>query len=379
MVTSLYFSRAWGLRGVLTAIIAGIVISSAAFSGRGMPLHAGSVILSYQFDLSAPNLMSSEARVYVNRYLNEIREETEVVLGRAQVFFPDIETALEEAGLPNGLKYLPMIESTLLPEVVSPSGAAGLWQIMPSTARYLGLRVDKAVDERLDPRLSGKAAIRLLQELYVEFGDWPLALAAYNCGPGRVRRAIEKSGSKDYSRLRIFLPLQTRSYLSKFVAMAHIAEFWQKYGLNPKNDFGIPAIKVKEVSAQDYLDFQEIAVQLGISSAALRRLNPGFRFEDARKGVKSRCKLMVPEHIAYKLEAQPAASRTKRLSGKNNYLLAGITESGDSRSIWAEIWGYLPNTKEISVFSLTGMREALQRDGLSGTFNSILSRYFPIV
>lgn len=270
MLVQCSFSRTWQICWFLTVFISSIATSSVAFSGWDLPLRSGNAFLPHHFDMSTPNRLTLEARRYVERYLVNSRPETEAVLGRAEVFFPEIEAALEEAGLPDALKYLPMVESMLLPEVVSPSGAVGLWQIMPSTARYLGLRVDEKVDERLDPMLSGRAAIRLLQELYLEFGDWSLALAAYNCGPGRMRRAIEKAQSREYGQVRFFLPKQTRAYLSKFVAIAHIARYGQKYGLEPKNDdlrFQVMAPKEAPISVYPGVLMTSRRI-LGSSSAA---------------------------------------------------------------------------------------------------------------
>ena len=266
MVVHRYFASTWWVSWFLTVLMTGIAASSAAFSGWALPLNPGNTLLPHHFDLSTPNRLTLEARMYVERYLVANRPETEVVLGRAEVFFPEIEAVLEEAGLPDALKYVPMVESMLLPEAVSRSGAAGLWQIMPSTARHLGLRVDETADDRFDPVLSGRAAIKLLKALYAEFGDWSLALAAYNCGPGRVRRAIEKADSREYARLRLFLPVQTRAYLSKFVAIAHISGHRQKYGLEPKSDPRFQVVELREIPTSSNLNLQETAVQLDVST-----------------------------------------------------------------------------------------------------------------
>ena len=375
MVVHRYFARTWGLCWIITAIIASIATSSAAFSGGGLPFHQGSAFLSHHFDLSTPNLMSVEARRYVERYLFDIRTETEAVLGRTEKFFPDIERGLKEAGLPDALKYLPMVESTLQPEVVSPSGAAGLWQIMPSTARYIGLRVDGVLDERLDTQLSGRAAIRMLRELYAEFGDWSLALAAYNCGPGRMRRAIDKAQSREYSRLRFFLPAQTRAHLSKFVAMAHISQYWQKYGLKPQAELLDPVIRLKEVPAGDYLDFQEVAVQLGISVESLRRLNPGYRFGRFQGTNQYMRTLKVPEHLADKLMLHTGNTKKSGSSLENYRLQRSFFVEGKNRGVGGAIWQMVTFKKEIGEHYFAELQEVLQRDGLVGALDGFFFKY----
>lgn len=312
--------------------------------------------------------------MYVERYLVVNRSETEEILGRAEVFFPDIEAALEEADLPDALKYVPVVESLLLPEAISRSGAGGLWQIMPSTGRYMGLRVDGRVDERLDPVLSGRAAIKLLQVLYTEFGDWSLALAAYNCGPGRVRRAIEKAQSREYVRLRLFLPVQTRSYLSKFVAMSHIFVHRQKYGLTAKSEPSFQAMRLKEVPVDGYLDFQEVAVQLGISTEALQRINPHFQFGRA---VDSARTISVPDHLAFKLTPErPVGEGSAGFSVKNSSLWTSVLFTGKRQGTGITLWRYGMAGNEVAYFFFGGLQKVLHEEGLAEVVDRFWGKYF---
>jgi membrane-bound lytic murein transglycosylase D len=131
-------------------------------------------------------------------YLGGGSHSTERMLGRANQYFPVFEYYLAKHNMPESLKYLAVAESMLVPGAVSSARAAGLWQLMPATARSMGLRVDGTVDERLDMYRSTEAAVIMLQELHEQFGDWHLALAAYNCGPGRVRRAIRAAGGHTF-------------------------------------------------------------------------------------------------------------------------------------------------------------------------------------
>ena len=132
----------------------------------------------------------ADVKAYLARYLTYGIRETEAILGRGLVYLPVIEHYLEMNGLPEQLKFLPIIESELVPQAVSTQGAAGLWQIVPQTARSLGLVVDNQLDERKDLNRSTEAAVKYLKRLRKRYGNWELALVAYNCGPGRLNRAI---------------------------------------------------------------------------------------------------------------------------------------------------------------------------------------------
>nr|MBP9873125.1 lytic transglycosylase domain-containing protein [Haliscomenobacter sp.] len=148
-------------------------------------------------------------------------------------------------------------------------------QIMPNTADYFGLQITPSLDERRDPHRSTQAAVGLLAMLQEQFCDWRLTLAAYNCGPGRVRKAIRKAGARDYERLKGFLPLQTRNYISKFTAMAHVANHYEQYGLVPKypSDLSGPT---QVLPIEGPLNLIELAQLSGAPLKTLRKLNPSF-------------------------------------------------------------------------------------------------------
>lgn len=295
---------AWGLCWILVALIASIPNSMSARVDARLLIRPGD-----DHGLSFPELVASsdadsDVRMYADRFLTLGRHETELILGRAEVYFPEIETSLEQAGLPNALKYLPMVESTLLPEVVSPAGAAGIWQLMPATARFFGLTVDAEVDERLDPRLAGKAATELLQMLHRDFDDWFLVLAAYNCGPGRVRKAIAKTGSRDYAVLKTALPRQTRNYISKFLAMAYVANTYAQHNLQPRKA-SVPATIREAVHMEESVDFTTLAKRLGIPAEELRRLNPAYRTAQLPERPEG-WMVFIPGHLAGKLKVVSA-------------------------------------------------------------------------
>ena len=154
------------------------------------------------------------------------------VIGRSARFYPIFEEQLEAAGLPIDLKHLSVVESALRSWAVSPVGAGGLWQLMPQTARELGLIVNGELDERLDPWLGCEAGLDYLRIQHERYGDWALALAAYNSGPGNVNRAIRRSGSRNYWKLRRFLPRETRHYVPNFIAAMFLMTYHNDYGLD---------------------------------------------------------------------------------------------------------------------------------------------------
>ncbi len=264
-----------GLCWTIAVIIASISFTPRAGASSSLRLRATFGSAS-EFRLSADLLKKDpQVQIYIERFLSLGRLETEHALGRAQYYFPIIEPYLQEAHLPNALKYLPLVESTLLPEVTSPAGAAGIWQIMPNTADYFGLQITPTVDERRDPHRSTQAAVGLLSMLYEQFCDWRLVLAAYNCGPGRVRKAIRKAGVRDYDELKAFLPLQTRNYISKFAAMAYVANHYDQHGLIPKFPADL-AGTAQGISIEGPLNLEELAQHCGTSLGIIKKLNPSF-------------------------------------------------------------------------------------------------------
>lgn len=211
---------------------------------------------------------------YINMYAELGRRETEAMLGRATYYFPIFEHYLLKAGMPTALKYLPFVESALNPQVTSNSGAAGLWQLMPQTATHFGLTINEQFDERRDPHAATAAAVTFLAELHEEFCDWFLVLAAYNCGPGKVRRAIQKTGQSSFAAIQPLLPRQTRNYIDKFIAAAYIGNAYRDHSLEPKLPKWAESISVMHIEGGVAL--AELASLCAIPEAVLRELNPAY-------------------------------------------------------------------------------------------------------
>jgi len=215
-----------------------------------------------------------EVLSHINRYLS-YKEGLSMIIGRQIAYFPIFEDVLIRKQLPTDLKYLTVIESALRPSATSKVGAAGLWQLMRGTGRMLGLKINREVDERRNPYLSTEAASEYLQMMYEEFDDWTLALAAYNSGPGRVRSAIRRSGSRDYWKLRRFLPKETRNYVPAYIAATYLSTYYYAHEVTPvveNKDF----MSVSNIQVYDKISFKEIAEITGTSIETIVTMNPGY-------------------------------------------------------------------------------------------------------
>lgn len=222
---------------------------------------------------------------------------------RAPHTLPMIEERLAEAGLPDDLKYLAMIESDLRWQVLSPAGAEGLWQFIRGTGRRYGLSVTRYLDERRDPEKATDAAIRYLSDLFEQFGDWYLACAAYNTGENRVETALEEQGRRSYFDL--YLPRETRRYLPRMLAAKLVYENPEAYGLATMKPIYVPTYRHVEVEVRGgRADLQELAREHGLDYAQLRVANPQIRGSWLPRGAHT---LRVPEELP-PAEQEPAAA-----------------------------------------------------------------------
>lgn len=220
---------------------------------------------------------NSVVRNYIDMYANRRKQLVENMLGMSLYYMPIFEQALDRYGMPLELKYLPVIESALNPDAVSRAGATGLWQFMMATATGEGLEVNSLVDQRRDPYTSSDAAARYLKKLYDIFGDWSLAIAAYNCGPGNVNKAMRRAGTsaKDFWAIYPYLPSETRGYVPAFIAANYIMNFYDKHNISPA--LARKPILTDTVHVAKRVHFQQISDVLGIPMDELRVLNPQYR------------------------------------------------------------------------------------------------------
>jgi membrane-bound lytic murein transglycosylase D len=208
-------------------------------------------------------------------YTGKRRDQVATMLGLSEYYFPIFEEALEREGLPHELKYLPVIESALNPRARSSAGASGLWQFMLSTGKQYKLEINSLVDERRDPLRSSAVAARFLKDLYEIYDDWLLVLAAYNCGPGNVNKAIRRSGDqKNYWSIYYHLPRETRGYVPAFIAAMYTFNYHDKHGIYPLAH-ELPAL-CDSISIARALHFDQVSTLLDISTEELRDLNPQY-------------------------------------------------------------------------------------------------------
>lgn len=203
------------------------------------------------------------------------------IIGLSTYYFPLFESKLDKYGLPRELKYLSVVESALNPRAGSWVGATGLWQFMPPTGNQYGLTKNRYVNTFYDPMSNSDAGARYLRDLYREFGDWNLAISAYNCGSGNVRKAIRKAGTKNYWKLRPYLPRETQAYVPSFIAVNYLFNFYKEHNMKPSyfkfNFFDLKIIKINKTTT-----FKELGHKFDYR--ILKFANPQFLTETIPQG-----------------------------------------------------------------------------------------------
>ena len=218
-------------------------------------------------------------RNYINQYFSGRWSPLRNVLAMSKYYFPIIEEELHAAGLPMELRFLPVIESNLSSRATSRMGAVGLWQFMPATGKNLGLEINSLVDERCDVLKSTRAACVFLKHLYKSYGDWALAIAAYNCGPGNVNKAVTRAGAgcKTYWDIYDFLPRETRGYVPKYIAAAYAYTYHEAHGITPAKT--PECVATDTIMIHRVMHLGQVASTLNIPIETLRDLNPQYKLD----------------------------------------------------------------------------------------------------
>ena len=214
---------------------------------------------------------------YIRRYVDTRYGTINRVLSLSRYYFPLIEEELIKADLPVELRALPIIESALSPTAVSPMGAVGLWQFMPTTGKSYGLEINSLVDERRDPYRATQAACRYLKDLFAIYNDWSLAIAAYNCGPGNVNKAIARSGGKNFWEIYDYLPRETRGYVPAFIGASYAYAYHRQHGIEP-TEAPIP-LSVDTVRINKLMHLGQISSTIDLPIETLRQLNPQYKLD----------------------------------------------------------------------------------------------------
>ena len=247
------------------------------------------------FESTIPLVFNQKVKDFIDYFTIRNREYTRGLLNKRDQFFGIFEPILAERGLPDELKYLAIVESGLRTNAVSRANAVGLWQFISSTGKIYGLRGNWYTDDRLDPYKATDAAGRHLKDLYRIFDDWELALAAYNCGPGNVRKAIRRSGyKKRFWEIYRYLPRETRSYLPQFVAMVYVMNNSEAHNLFPDNEQH--AIRHDTILVSQYFHLETFGDQLNVCLDDLLSLNPQVKRGALPEGTRSHV-LRVPEEL----------------------------------------------------------------------------------
>jgi len=233
-------------------------------------------------------------RRFIEVYLTQRRDKVELMLGMADYYFPIFDDIFDYYDMPNEMKYMSIIESALNPRAVSRAGAVGLWQFMYGTGRVNGLTINSVVDERRDPVKSTHAAAKYSKKLYGIYDDWLMVIAAYNCGPGNVNKAIYRSGrKKNYWEIYYHLPRETRGHVPAFIAANYVMNFAHEHGLKPAK-INMPPIH-DTIMVMDKLHLKQVSEVLGISLDLIRDLNPQYRADIIPATPKHAFSLRLPE------------------------------------------------------------------------------------
>ncbi|MGD1848165.1 MAG: LysM peptidoglycan-binding domain-containing protein [Salibacteraceae bacterium] len=271
------------------------------FAADSIPEYADSVLAQRLAELNEEtpfNLVyNNSVRGFIRLYANRRRNLTARMMGLSEQYFPMFEETLDRYNLPLEFKYLAMVESALNPVARSRSGAVGLWQFMYGTGRMYGLGVTSYYDERQDPYLSTEAACQYFEFLYGMYGNWDLVLAAYNCGPGNVNRAIRRSGGKrNYWDLWPYLPRETRGYVPAFIAVNYVMAYATEHNIRPIAP-QVTYAAVDTVQVTDRISFALLSEKLDISKEELELLNPAYRRGVLPKSKTTRTLVLPREKI----------------------------------------------------------------------------------
>lgn len=300
-----------------------------------------------------PMVYNDQVRKFIELYVVRRRDLVQRMLSLKEYYFPIFESVLEEHGMPQELKYMSVIESALNPNALSRVGASGLWQFMLYTGKRYGLEVTSYVDERRDPVKASEAAAVFLQDLYDMYGDWHLAIAAYNCGPGNVNRAIARSGGqKDFWKIYYNLPRETRGYVPAFIAAAYAMTYASEHHIYA-GETGVPPTS-DTVMVYQPLHFNQVTSVIGVPTETIRQLNPQYKHDVVPAQDGKTYSLALPVDATFSFAAYEDSiyardrktyfpdNRIAKISEAKGYAYAGRTPDGKVKLIYTVKKGDVP-------------------------------------
>ncbi len=271
-------------------------------------------------------------RNYIILYSEKMPSKMAKILGLGKYYNPIFDEIFNKYDLPEELKAMAVIESSLNPLAVSRVGAKGMWQFMYGTAKLYGLQIDSFVDQRMDPVASADAAARYLSDSYKIFGDWALAIASYNCGAGNVSKAIRRSGGKtNFWDIYYYLPRETRGYVPAFVGALYAMHYYKEYGITPESAPFSPQIDTMKINKM--LHFKQVSELVGVSVDELRNLNPQYR-HDIVPGNNREYILKIPRQYTNQwIAVEDSLYAYKASEYLNPVNIKKITDGGDGQRI----------------------------------------------
>jgi len=292
------------------------------------------------FDL----VYNDNVRDFIALYAVRRRDVTAKVLGLSQLYFPLIEDALAKYNIPLELKYLAIVESALNPTAISRAGAAGLWQFMPGTGKMYGLDITSYQDERFDPIKETEAACKYLRFLYNTFGDWNLALAAYNSGPGNVNKAIRRAnGKKDFWAIKQYLPKETQGYVPAFIAVNYIMNYTTEHNIFAKKA-SMSYFETDTIHVTGRVDFAVVSKSLNLPLEEITYLNGTYKLKEIPDNGQVHYLMLPVEKIGDFLVHEKEiylASEVKKPEPESVAADTASTEGGAGQTtkvIWEDQW-----------------------------------------
>lgn len=303
-----------------------------------------------------PMTFNDQVRRFIELYVVRRRNLVQRMLTLSEYYFPLFEQTLDAHGLPLELKYMAIIESALNPCALSRVGASGLWQFMYYTGRRYGLEVTSYVDDRRDPAKATEAAALFLRDLYTIYGDWHLAIAAYNCGPGNVNRAIARSGGKkSFWEIYYNLPRETRGYVPAFIAAAYAMNYASLHHIVPEQGIALPHSDT--VMVYQPLHFEQVSQVLGVQLDVIRNLNPQYKHDVVPANDEKAYALVLPVESTFAFAAREDSIYARHRNiyfpdnkiipisdSKGRYAYSGRTPKGKTKLVYTVRSGDVPGS-----------------------------------